>query len=152
MPHPGIMQPMLTTESAIATVAAGLVDCTLPAAEWTHEAHFAAALWMLRHQPGFNTAAMAPIIRRYNLACGKENSDTAGYHETITRASLAAAAAALAAMPGAPLPEVLAQLLAGPCGGSGWLLAYWRRETLFSPAARRAWLAPDLAPLPFQSN
>jgi hypothetical protein len=34
-------------------------------------------------------------------------------------------------------------------GRSDWLLARWRRETLFSVAARRDWVAPDLAPLPF---
>jgi hypothetical protein len=28
-------------------------------------------------------------------------------------------------------------------------LRHWRPETLFSPAAKAAWLEPDLAPLPF---
>jgi hypothetical protein len=42
---------------------------------------------------------------------------------------------------------VLAGLMAGPCGRSDWLLAHWRRETLFSVAARRGWVAPDLLAL-----
>ncbi len=28
-------------------------------------------------------------------------------------------------------------------------LRHWQRETLFSPAARKAWVEPDLRPLPF---
>ena len=30
-----------------------------------------------------------------------------------------------------------------------WLLEYWTRPRLFSVEARRAWLAPDIQPLPF---
>jgi hypothetical protein len=44
---------------------------------------------------------------------------------------------------------VLAALLAGPAGRSDWLLAYWTQPLLFSVAARRRWVAPDRAPLPF---
>eukprot|EP01040_Poterioochromonas_malhamensis_P025285 gene25284-biopygen9863 len=29
-----------------------------------------------------------------------------------------------------------------------WPLRHWRRDTLFSVAARRGWVAPDLEPLP----
>ncbi|MBB6228483.1 hypothetical protein [Polymorphobacter multimanifer] len=141
--------PHVLDDLQIERIAAGLVDCSLPATEWTHAAHFAAALWLLRHRPGFNAAAMAPVIQRYNLACGNRNTDTSGYHETITRASLAAAAAALAAQPHAALPMVLDRLLAGPCGRSDWLLAHWRHETLFTPEARRHWVPPDLDRMPF---
>ncbi len=141
--------PHILEDSAIEHIAASLFDCSLPTAEWTHAAHFAAALWLLRYRPGFNAAAMAPIIQRYNLACGKANTDSSGYHETITRASLAAAAAALAAQPHAALPTTLDRLLAGPCGQPSWLLTHWRHETLFSPEARRHWTPPDLKPLPF---
>jgi len=36
-----------------------------------------------------------------------------------------------------------------PFGNKDWLLAYWSKERLFSVEARRAWVEPDLAPLPF---
>lgn len=137
-------------DAAIAHIASGLLDRTLPKIQWTHAAHFAAALWLLRWQRDFNALRDMPdIIRRYNVATGGVNSDSEGYHETITQASLRAAAAALAAAPGQSLATVLADLLAGPCGRSDWLLAHWSRERLFSTAARREWLAPDIAPLPF---
>ena len=92
---------------------------------------------------------MPPFIRAYNEATGVPNTDTSGYHETITLASLRAGQAWLTNRPGAALHEVLEEILAGPLGRSDWLLAYWSRPVLFSTAARKAWVEPDLSPLPF---
>ena len=141
----------LTTDPEIEHLALAMIDCTLPKAAWTHEGHFAAALWLLRHRPELATPdAMRGLIMRYNLATATPNTDTGGYHHSITIASLRAAAWHLAAQGAeAPLHRVLAVLMASAQGRSDWLLAYWRRETLFSVAARRDWVAPDLAPLPF---
>jgi hypothetical protein len=141
----------LTTDPDIERLALAMIDCNLPKAEWTHAGHFAAALWLLRHRPELAAPeAMRGLIMRYNAATGTPNTDTGGYHHSITIASLGAAAWHLAAhAPAAPLHAVLAALMASPQGRSDWLLAYWRRETLFSVAARRDWVAPDLAALPF---
>ena len=135
------------TEEEIARIAAGVLDRTLPKPEWTHAAHFACALWMLTHRDA--EAQMPGAIRAYNEATGVPNTDSEGYHETNTRASLRAARAHLAEAPHAPLSERLASLLAGPCGRSDWLFAYWSKPVLFSVAARRAWVEPDLQSLPF---
>ncbi|ACG78277.1 conserved hypothetical protein [Phenylobacterium zucineum HLK1] len=137
------------TDDDIARIGEGMAARALPKAEWTHAAHWAAALWLLT-RPGRDAFAEMPgLIRAYNEATGGENTDTAGYHETITLASLRAAQAHLAARPHASLSAILAELLAGPLGRSDWPLAHWSRERLFSPEARRAWADPDLAPLPF---
>lgn len=144
------MHTALPNDAAIAAIAMGLLDRSLPKAEWTHAAHFAATLWLLRHAPGFDGARDLPgIIRAYNAATGTANTDTSGYHHSITLASLRGAEAALAANPSAPLNVVLAAIMAGPMGRSNWLMAHWSTETLFSPAARHGWCPPDLAPLPF---
>lgn len=143
------MPPHRLTDADIARIGAGIAERTLPKAEWTHAAHFAAAFWLLT-RPGLDAEAEMPgLIRAYNAATGVPNTDTSGYHETITLASLRAARAWLAQRPHAGLSAALAELLASPYGRSDWLLAHWSREALFSPAARRAWLAPDLQPLPF---
>lgn len=92
---------------------------------------------------------MPGLIRAYNAATGVPNTDTDGYHETITVASLRAARAWLGQRAGEPLAATLAGLLASDYGRSGWLLAYWSRTRLFSVEARRAWVEPDLQPLPF---
>jgi len=138
-----------TSDDEIARIARGLIDRTLPKAEWTHAAHFAAALWLLREQGAEAERLMPGYIRAYNEAVGGVNSDTAGYHETITQASLRAARFHLAAAPETPLWRVLETLLASEHGKSGWVLAYWTKERLFSVEARRFWVEPDLQPLPF---
>jgi hypothetical protein len=142
---------MTPTETDIERIAAGVLDRTHPYADWTHAAHFAAALWLLRHPEILRRhGGIEPVIRRYNEAVGVPNSETRGYHATITEASLRATAHALAeAGPGVPLAPILAALLASALGQSRWLLAHWSEPRLMSLEARRAWLEPDLAPLPF---
>ncbi len=138
-------------EAAIARIGAGLFDHSVPKQEWTHAAHFAATLWILRHRPDIVPERDMPgLIRAYNEAVGGVNDDHNGYHETITQASLRAARAFLGQQaPDRPLHETLDDLMASPLGRSDWLLAYWTRETLFSVEARRGWIEPDRAPLPF---
>jgi hypothetical protein len=92
---------------------------------------------------------MPGLIRAYNEATGTPNTNTSGYHETITLASLRAARAWLAARPHSSLHAALEELLASPFGRSDWLLGHWTRPVLFSVAARRTWIEPDVKPLPF---
>jgi len=139
-----------TSESEIAAIGNGLIDRSLPRPAWTHEAHFAAALWLLSRHPHPVVAEIMPgLIRAYNVSVGCENTETSGYHETITQASIRAASACLAAAGAAPLLEVCNALLASALGQPDWLLAYWSRSRLFSPEARGAWVAPDIEDLPF---
>lgn len=141
---------MTTSDHEIARIARGMVDCTLPKTEWTHRGHFSAALWLAAHPDVLaREGGMAVLIRRYNVATGVANTDSGGYHETITRASMAGAAGTLAAHPGMPLGAVLDALMAGPLGDKRWPFAYWTEELLMSPRARREWVEPDLAPLPW---
>lgn len=138
-----------STEADIERIARGLIDRSLPKPEWTHAAHFAAALWLLRHRGDATLREMPPLIRAYNEETGTANTDTTGYHETITLASLRAARAWLAGRPAVPLHLAFDELLASRFGRSDWLLAYWSRELLFSVAARRGWVEPDLAQFPY---
>jgi hypothetical protein len=139
-----------TSDSQVADIARGLIDRTLPRSSWTHAAHFSATLWLLYTRPYAQVAAELPgVIRAYNLATGLANTEVKGYHETITQASLRAAAAFLADRPERPLFETCNALMRSPLGQPDWLLAHWSREHLFSTEARRGYVAPDLAPLPF---
>lgn len=140
-----------TADAAIESLAVRVLDGTLPHEEWTHAAHFAFALWLIRHHPDRATPDdFRRTIIALNERHGTPNTDSSGYHHTITIASLGAAGAMLADHPvEVPLHGVLAVLLAGPFGRSDWILAHWSRERLFSVEARRRWLAPDLAPLPW---
>ncbi|HAE26361.1 MULTISPECIES: hypothetical protein [Hyphomonas] len=138
------------TDDDIAALLEGFRGRTLPKEKWTHAAHWAAALGLIAEDAAAAYRDMPGMIRAYNESVGGRNTETEGYHETITVASLKAAEHALGAAPeGTPLHAVLSDLLAGPCGKPDWILDYWRRETLFSVKARREWVAPDIRALPF---
>ena len=139
------------SEAEIAEVGEGLIDRSLPKECWTHAAHFAAATWILSRRPDLDAERDMPgLIARYNEARGGRNSDTEGYHETITLASVRATRSELSRLPAeTPLHEAVNRLLDGGLGHPDWILAYWSREVLFSVPARRGWIEPDLAPLPF---
>jgi hypothetical protein len=138
------------SDREIIAIGNGLRDKTLPKPEWTHAAHFAAALWVLAHH-AFDDAVthMRTFICSYNEHCGHANTDTSGYHETITQASMRAAYAFSAQRAGSPLFDVCNELLRSPFGDPHWVLTYWSKERLFSVAARRTWLEPDIRALPF---
>jgi hypothetical protein len=141
---------LFSTNEEIERIGAGLIDRTLPKSQWSHAAHFAAAVWLLSCRQDLDAARDMPgFIRAYNEATGVANTDTGGYHETITQASLRAARHFLARAPERGLCDTCNALLASPCGKSDWLLTYWTRELLFSVQARRFWVDPNLQPLPF---
>lgn len=142
---------ILADDAAIARIARGVMDCSLPKPQWTHAAHFALALWICRHRRDLMAAeAMRALISGYNVATNTLNTDTGGYHHTITLASMRAADDHLRRIgPDVTLADALSSLIASPLGRPDWVLAHWRRETLFSREARHAWRDPDLAPLPF---
>lgn len=139
------------SDAAIAAIVAGFLDLSLPKAEWTHVAHFATTLRLLKQAPERDLPLyLADRIRAYNAAVGGVNSDEAGYHDTITRCSIRAARAFLASRAdGEPLHEVVDALMASPLGRSDWPLRYWSHTRLMSVAARRGWIEPDLEPLPY---
>jgi hypothetical protein len=144
------MHPPYTADAEIIAIGEGILARTLPKAAWTHASHFAAALWMLRCRPDLPAPAHLPgIIRAYNEATGVANTATTGYHETITQASLAAAATHARHHPHTELYRLTNALLSGPCGDKNWLLVYWSSSLLFTPACRARWIEPDLAPFPF---
>jgi hypothetical protein len=141
--------PHYHSDAEIDHIGSGLLKRTLPKAEWTHAAHFAAAFWLLRRNDMNALRDMPRLIRAYNESTGVPNTDSGGYHETITLASLRASRAWLLERPAMPLHAVLNEMLASEYGRSDWLLGYWSRPVLFSVMARRAWIDPDLKPLPF---
>ncbi|MBI5940333.1 MAG: hypothetical protein HY859_07895 [Caulobacterales bacterium] len=145
------MTTHFTCDAEIVAIGGGVVARTLPKPAWTHAAHFAAAVWLIAGQSRYVAERDMPgLIRAYNTATGVQNTDSEGYHETITQASLRATRAFLASLPrGTPLFTACNALLATELGRRDWLLAYWSRERLFSVEARRGWVEPDVAALPF---
>ena len=138
------------TDAAVTRIGEGLLARTLPRPEWTHEAHLAATTFLLTQRPDIAIEAELPgIIRAYNESVGGVNSDSEGYHETITRVFLHGVRLFLAeADLREPLHELVNQLLLSPMGRRDWPLRFYSRERLFSVTARREFVPPDLAALP----
>lgn len=141
---------LFTTDAEIVRIGEGLLDRSLPRADWTHEAHLAACLWLLRERGDIDVPTeIRTIISTYNAAVGGVNDDTQGYHDTITHCFARAVAAHLRDCPaGMPLAEAVNRLLLSPRGQRDWPLDHYSRDHLFSVAARRNFVAPDLAALP----
>jgi hypothetical protein len=145
------MRTIYSSEDEITHIGEGLAARTLPRAEWTHAAHFAATLWLMRYRPELEPSREMPqLIRTYNESVGRVNDDSGGYHETITQASLRALRGVLDAYPpDVPVYRIVNVLMASSLANPNWLLEYWSQPRLMSVEARRTWLEPDLKPLPF---
>jgi hypothetical protein len=140
----------MMTDAEMEVLAENFCACTLPKDRWTHEAHFATALWLILKRPDIRPERDMPgLIRRYNDSVGGANSDSSGYHETITQASLHMTRHLLACLPADIAPAAaLAALMASPLGDKNWPFAYWSRDRLMAVPARLGWVEPDLQSLP----
>ncbi len=136
---------LFADDAAIRRLGEGLLACTATRAEWTHEAHIAACAWLVLERPDILPARDLPvIIRRFNVSVGGVNSDSEGYHETITQCFIAGVRAFLARTdPALPLADRVNALLRAPEGRRDWPLRFYSRDRLFSKAARLAFVAPD---------
>lgn len=140
---------LFNNDAAIIHVGEGLLSRTLPKGEWTHEAHLAASLWIARDCPDIDPVRdMAAIISSYNVAVGGINDDTQGYHDTITRVYIEAVHVHLAQRGRVePLVVSVNALLNSVMGRRDLPLRFYSAERLFSVAARRKFIDPDLLPL-----
>ncbi len=136
-------------DAAVRHVGEGLLARTLPKAEWTHEAHLAACLWLMRERPDFVPERDLPgTISAYNVAAGGENTDHAGYHETLTQLYIKGVRAFAETVPEeAGLADAVNALLESEIGDRNWPLCFYSKDRLFSVEARRGWVEPDLAAL-----
>ncbi|MBN8818570.1 MAG: hypothetical protein J0I80_07605 [Sphingomonas sp.] len=133
----------------IRAIGEAMLACTLPKADWTHEAHLSTCAWLLLERPDIDIDdEIGGLIRRYNVSVGGVNDDHQGYHETITRVFVAGARDFLARSGGLDLLAAANGLLAAPEGQRDYPLRFYARDRLFSVEARRDFVSPDLAPLP----
>jgi hypothetical protein len=136
-------------DTDIRALGESLLACTLPREAWTHEAHLGACLWLLSERPDIDVdAQIGTIIRRFNESVGGLNDDTQGYHDSITRAYVAGVRLFLSETEETELAARVNAMLRSDVGRRDWPLRFYSRDLLFSVAARRRFVDPDLAPLP----
>ena len=87
-------------DAEIVRIGEGLLDRTLPRPDWTHEAHLATTTYLLTRRPDIDIDKELPgFIRAYNESVGGVNSDSEGYHETITQVFIRTLRTSLARSP-----------------------------------------------------
>jgi hypothetical protein len=126
-------------------IAWAMADCTLPKPEWTHHAHLRAGLW---HVVTFGEDEALALLReritRYNTSVGTANTETSGYHETLTRFYVGVIARFIARRDASvPIDELAAALIAEE-GDRALPLRFYSSQRLFSVEARLGWVEPDL--------
>ena len=136
------------TESEIDEFLAAFEGGTLPKARWTHGAHLLTGACYV-HQLGevAATERMRHCLRRYNEAVGGRNTDTSGYHETITVIWIKLLKKLL--RDSAPIARAeFAQIAVARFENDRSILQrYYDFDVVTSVEARRRWVPPTLAPL-----
>ena len=126
---------------------------TLPKAEWTHAAHLTVALYYCFHHPfGVAKRLMGEGIFWLNVAHGTPNTETGGYHETLTVFWLKVIAAFLETHGRCKGLTALANELILFYKDSKLPLKFYSREVLFSAGAREKYVLPDLRRFPAEEK
>jgi len=142
------MPTLPLTESEINAFLAAFEGGTLPKERWTHSAHLltgACYLHMLGEEPAIQR--MRICIKRHNESVGTQNTDTGGYHETITITWIKLLNRLLRES-GTMKRAAFARLAVERFSGDREIFRrYYAFDLVKSVEARRTWIPPDLHPL-----
>lgn len=122
---------------------------TLPLSEWTHAAHLTVGLYFVaKHGPVKAMDMMRDCIVAYNTTVGTVNSDSSGYHETITQFWIWLLTAYWQKVQDKDeLVNACNSLLNSSFSDKDVFFKFYSRELLFSKVARRNFVPPDAAQL-----
>jgi hypothetical protein len=134
-------------EDAIRAVTRGLLDTTWPEPDWKHREHCIATLGLVLFYPEMDLDRDLPqFIKRYNLANGGQNTETSGYHHSMTLLYLNAIRHFVRTLPSdTSVADSARMLLQSPIGKKDYPLRYYSRECIMSKEARLGWVKPDVA-------
>jgi hypothetical protein len=117
----------------------------LPAARWTHREHLTVAFWYVSRLGETQAIErMRAGILHLNGCHGTPNTDTRGYHETITRFWLEIVRK-FVEQPGSPRPplETANQLIQKYAERRRLWREYYSFDLMKSVESRRNWIPPD---------
>lgn len=136
------------SEAEIDAFLAAFEGCTLPKERWTHGAHLLTGACYV-HGLGREAALerMRVCVRRYNESVGGKNTETSGYHETITVMWIRLLDGLLrdvGAMGRAKFARLAVERFVGE---KDIFRRYYDFDVVGSVEARRVWVAPTLEAL-----
>jgi hypothetical protein len=118
---------------------------TLPKTEWTHEAHLVIALWHLFEYKNTHSTLchLRAGIILHNHSVGIQNTESRGYHETITVFWLKQIKEFVESEGSEDFTVLVERLLKKiPFTRKDYILQFYTRETLKSSEARCFYVAP----------
>ena len=126
----------------------GFENGSWPAVEWTHQAHLTMGLWYLsKHDLPEATKLIRDGIKNYNVASGGQNTDTSGYHETITLFYIWYIKKYLTKADSEHSLVELTNHFLEFHGDKNLPFEFYSKDLLMSVTARRDWVKPDLKSL-----
>jgi hypothetical protein len=144
-----IHQSALVSEESLDRFLDAFFHHTLPKPQWTHAAHVTLAACLLHRD---DVPSVLPIVRNairsYNVSVGTENTDTSGYHETLTVFWLRVVAQSLRQVPSASRLQAVRGVVATYGAERALHRLYYSIDIVTCTAARLAWVEPDVKPLP----
>ncbi|MFN7924084.1 MAG: hypothetical protein U0Q16_28540 [Bryobacteraceae bacterium] len=143
------MSDILDSEASLAEFIERFLAGTLPKEVFTHRAHVAMAAWHLLTYPlDEATQRIREAIPRFNVSVGGQNTDTGGYHETLTILWIRLVNAHLAAQARGVLLERVRDVTEYFAAQRDVFRQYYSFDVVKSVEARRSWIPPDLKELP----
>jgi len=119
---------------------------TLPKSEWTHEAHLVVALWHLLEYGDVHSAIcqLRAGIILHNHSVGTKNTETSGYHETITVFWVIQIKEFVESQTSKDFSTLAQKLLQDtPFTQKDYILQFYAKEVLKSKEARGLYVAPE---------
>jgi hypothetical protein len=121
---------------------------TLPKEEFTHAGHLLAGacyVHMLDEAGAINH--MRLCVRRFNEAVGGKNTDTGGYHETITVFWIKTLSSLRARLPEFGRADFAAYAVEAYRDRRDLFRDFYDFDVLASVEARRSWIEPSIKPI-----
>jgi hypothetical protein len=134
-----------THENQIKDLILKFSDHTLPAEEWTHQAHLTIAFWHLFH---FSieeaTCYLKSGIISYNHSNGTENTPSGGYHESITLFWIKVIYDYQSKYSLKSLLECCNAFLESEFADKNYIFSFYSKDILFTSRARAFWVEPNI--------
>lgn len=121
---------------------------SLPKDDWTHGAHLTVGAWYVLNYPIEQAIDLIRNnIKSYNESIGGKNTETAGYHETITLFYMFEMDSFFKSISFETSSEALSMFFSSKIVSKEYPFMFYSTSLLSSIEARKNWMEPDLKPL-----
>lgn len=125
----------------------------LPKDKWTHNTHLIVGIWHCQQYGFYKALPLLKIaIRDYNEAIGTHNTDSSGYHETLTIFWMIVIRNYLHLHPDISPSQQYSNFLNSDQVKSSYPLEYYTHEKLFGTNARQRWANGDVKKIAFHKG